>query len=189
LAWEAGPDYQSLEDGAFRNQVNEDVGWDDDPKEYDTPFDGDGVPLPQGPIEVVDLAAIEEAAKAGKTTADYYRKAHQMKLESLKKSRAAASDNDPSKVVDLATASKRRRKHKKANDQVYALKDCYTTLEVGYKLFGSTDPNHIQPLYRSHWKNKLGAFQVVPGLKGSTLYWPKVRVDEWAKIMKQKLDR
>ena len=33
------------------------------------------------------------------------------------------------------------------------------------------------------------AFQVVPGLKGSTLYWPKVRVDECAEIMKQKLDR
>ena len=52
---------------------------------------------------------MEAAAKAGKTTADYYRKAHQMKLEALKESRAAASDKDPSKVVDLYQASKRHK--------------------------------------------------------------------------------
>ena len=149
--WEAGPDYESLEDGAFRDQVNEDVGWDDDPKEdEDLSFDGDGVPLPQGPIEVV-LAeaetAVEAAAKKGKTTADYWRQAHLMKLEASKEKRAAARGEDPSKVVDLYQASKR---HKKANGRLYALKDCYTTSQVGRKIFGRTDPSHIQPLYRSH---------------------------------------
>ena len=77
-----------------------------------------------------------------------------------------------------------------ANGQApYALKDCYTTSQVGRKIFGSTDPSHIQPLYRSHWKNKLGAFQVDPLLSGSTLHWPKETVDEYVNDMKQKLDR
>ena len=71
------------------------------------------------------------------------------KPDTLEKAEAAQG-KDPSKVVDLYQASKH---HKKANGRVYALKDCYTTPQVGLKLFGSTAPRHIQPLYRSHWKN------------------------------------
>jgi len=197
--WETEEDYESRQDYEFRNQVNEVVGWDDDPKEdEDLSFDGDSIPLPQGPIqvilaeaeadeEVVDPAAIEAAAKAGKTTAEYWKKAHQMKLEALKEKRAAAKGNGTPKVVDISTASKRR---KKANGQApYALKDCYTTSQVGRKLFGSVEGKHIQPLYRSYWKNKFGAFQVDPLLSGSTLHWPKETVDGYINSVKQKLDR
>ena len=176
--------------GAFRDQVNEDVGWDDDPKEFDNPFDEGGIPLPQGPIEVVIAeaeTAVEAAAKKGKTTAEYWKKAHLMKLEAAKEKRTSAKgSNGTPKVVDLYQASKR---HKKANGRLYALKDCYTTSQVGRKIFGSTDPSHIQPLYRSHWKNKFGAFQVGPLLSGSTLHWPKEAVDGYVNDMKQKLDR
>ena len=77
-----------------------------------------------------------------------------------------------------------------ANGQApYALKDCYTTPQVGRKLFGSVEARHIQPLYRSYWKKKLGAFQVDPLLRGSTLHWPKEAVDDYINDVKQKLDR
>ena len=109
-----------------------------------------------------------------------------MKVDALKEKLAATKGCDPSKVVDLYQASKRR---KKANGRLYALKDCYTTSQVGRKIFGSVEAKHIQPLYRSHWKKKLGAFQVDPLLSGSTLHWPKVTVDGFADDMKQKLDR
>ena len=58
--------------------------------------------------------------------------------------------------------------------------DCYTAKQVARKI--GIDRRH---LYMDHWRNKLGAFQIAPdGLKGTKVYFPKCKVNEYLDNLK-----